>query len=48
MDCVYLTAIRDRFAGFCKHDKEILGPMKGRKFLGELSECQLLKKAAAL
>jgi hypothetical protein len=35
------------FVGFCKHNNEPASPTKDRKFLGDLSDYQPLKKAAA-
>jgi len=34
--------------GFCEHDNEPSGFIKGGEFLNELSDCQLLKKNSAM
>jgi hypothetical protein len=34
-------------AGCCEHCNELYGSIKGRKFLDQLSDCQLLKKGRA-
>jgi len=34
--------------GACEHSNEPFGPIKGREFLGWLSDCLLVKKDSAL
>jgi hypothetical protein len=44
IDWVQMAKDRDQVAGCCEHVNKPLVSMKGKKFLDQLNDCQLLKK----